>query len=106
LKGKSSCGPWSYGSRKDHQKENVTGIANYSDGGVCMKNYSPETPWVHPDAVESFALFLQHSKKKMEGDKNAVYVSDEVDEEDEEEDKIDDKEEDEEDDVSSELIFF
>ena len=77
-----------------------------------MKNYSPGAPWIHPDDVESFALFLQHNKKKVEGDKNVVDVSEEVDGEEEEEDKSDNKEEDEvdeedeEEDDSSKLGIF
>jgi len=30
-----------------------------------MKTISPEKLWVHPDAEDSFALFLQCSKDKM-----------------------------------------
>ena len=60
-------------------------------------------PWVHPpDAVKSFALFLQHSKKKVEGDKNSVEANQEV----EEEDKKHDEEKDDEDDSCSELSLF
>jgi len=86
----------------------MTGTANDNHVGVHTKNYSPETPWVHPDAVASFALSLQHSKKKVKGDKKAVDVSKKDEEEDKVDEKVDYKEEDEEDDEdedSSELSF-
>ena len=60
-----------------------------------MKTISPENSWVHPDAEDLFALFLQCSKNKMsavealseeEENGNTSVKGDDVDE-DEEKDK-------------------
>jgi len=51
-------------------------------------------------------LFLQHSKKKVDGDKNTASASEEDEEQDEEEDKVDDKEEDEVDNDCRDISFF
>ena len=53
------------GTRSGHRKENVRGVANENHGGKRTKTLLPEMPWVHSDAQDAFALFLQFSRDKM-----------------------------------------
>ena len=47
-------------------KRKVRGIANENHGGTHTKTLLPEMPWVHSDAQDAFALFLQFSRDKMD----------------------------------------
>ena len=56
------------GSWSRHRKENVRGIAKQNHGGQHTKKEAISLPnmlWVHPDAKDAFALFLQHSQGKV-----------------------------------------
>ena len=44
----------------------MRGIANENHGGKCTKTLLPEVLWVHSDAQDTFALFLQFSRDKMD----------------------------------------
>jgi hypothetical protein len=53
------------GNRIGHRRENAVGISKSNHGGERKKQISPEIPWVHPDAIEAFSLFIDASKKKV-----------------------------------------
>jgi len=58
----------------------VRGVANENHRGMCTKTLLPETPWVHSDAQDAFALFLQFNRDKMDGRIEEGSVEEEEDE--------------------------
>ena len=52
------------GSRKGPQNVNAADIANDKYGRACMKNYSPEMLWVHPDAGGHLPCFYSTAKRR------------------------------------------
>ena len=59
--------------RNGHQKENLPGQMNNHGGQCTQKPFSPsEQPWVHPDAIEALATFVEHGKTVAEGRSDVV----------------------------------
>ena len=65
---------------RGHRKENVRGIANENHGGTCTKTLLSEMLWVHSDAQDAFALFLQFRRDKMDDHIEEGSVEEEEDE--------------------------